>query len=94
MATVREAVGIKYAPPEPASYFHDILAPSHSGGWDLKLPPGLESYRSELEALLGKVFEGKGRSGANLELAQQMTLNWCMSKCRKLGIGLDEGFLA
>jgi hypothetical protein len=49
----------------------------------------LTPYRSELEGLLGRVFKGSLHTPHNLELAQQMTLNWCMSKYRKIGIEVE-----
>lgn len=72
------------------SYFVDILTQSSSGSWVLSLPERLRPYQDELELLLGRAFAGRPRCQENLELAQQLTLNWCISKCRKQGITLEE----
>jgi hypothetical protein len=69
--------------------FLDILSQGNAGAWVLRLPPSLRAYENELESLLGRVFSGR-QSAENLELAQQMTLNWCVSKCRKMGVSLEE----
>lgn len=82
-----------YGTIEP-SYFLEILSQGHSGSWVLKLPPRLQAYQTELESLLGRVFSGRPRSRENLELAQQLTLNWCTSKCKKIGIALEETWQA
>jgi hypothetical protein len=74
---------------ESPSSFLDILSQGSAGAWVLRLPPSLRTYENELESLLGRVFSGR-QSAENLELAQQMTLNWCVSKCRKMGVSLEE----
>jgi hypothetical protein len=71
------------------SYFVDILSQNSSGNWVLNLPARLKPYQDELELLLGRAFTGRPRCQENLELAQQLTLNWCISKCRKQGITLE-----
>lgn len=81
-----------YATLESPSYFLDIVANGGSDAWVLNLPPRLKAYQSEIESLLGRVFSGLPKSTDNLELAQQMTMNWCISKCRKIGINFDESF--
>ncbi len=83
-----------YGTLESPTYFLDILSQGNSGAWVLKLPPGLQAYQTELELLLGRVFSGRPETRENLELAQQMTLNWCVSKCKKIGIALEESFQA
>ena len=90
MQLVRDAKS-GYGALESSNYFLDILSQGNTGAWVLNLPPRLRAYQSELESLLGRVFRGK-ESTENLELAQQMTLNWCVSKCRKIGLTLDESF--
>ena len=90
MAIVREPIA--YTGMDTTPYFLDILSQSNAGTWVLSLPPRLKPYQNEMEALIGKVFAGRPRSMENLELAQQMTLNWCISKCRKLGITIEESF--
>jgi hypothetical protein len=72
------------------SYFVDILTQNASGSWILCLPTRLREFQDELEMLLGKAFSGRPRCQENLELAQQLTLNWCISKCKKQGITLEE----
>lgn len=72
------------------SFFVDILTQSSSGNWVLCLPGRLRPYQDELELLLGRAFAGRPRCQENLELAQQLTLNWCISKCRKQGLTLEE----
>jgi len=89
MPLVRE-VGTSFSGLESASFPSEVLSPAVGDGWELRLPPGLKPHESEIQALLGKVFAGRPMSRDNLELAQQMTLNWCTSKCRKLGITLEE----
>ncbi|MFN8656215.1 MAG: hypothetical protein U0105_07730 [Candidatus Obscuribacterales bacterium] len=70
-------------------YFLEILS-QNSQGWQICLPPGLQIHQGELELLLNKVFGGRPRTSDNLELAQQLTINWCVSKCRKEGIKLED----
>ena len=60
--------------------------------WVVSLPPRLKVYQGELEDLLGKVFAGRQRRPENFPLAQQLSLNWCMSKCRQVGISMDESW--
>lgn len=77
------------------THFVNIVAPGNStDSWILNLPPRLRSYQGEIEALLGKVFSGRPRSADNIELAQQMTLNWCISKCRKIGVAWDDSLIS
>lgn len=73
-----------------AGYFLNILSQNTSGSWVLALPAKLRKHQDELELLLGRVFAGRPRCPENLELAQQLTLNWCISKCRKQGITLED----
>lgn len=73
-----------------AGYFLNILSQNTSGIWVLALPAGLRKHQDELELLLGRAFAGRPRCPENLELAQQLTLNWCLSKCRKQGITLED----
>ncbi len=91
MSVVKHAT-VGYGTLEPSPYLLDILSPGNSDAWVLKLPPRLQAYQTELENLLGRVFSGRPHSQENLELAQQMTLNWCVSKCKKIGIALEESF--
>ncbi len=73
-----------------AGYFLNILSQNTSGTWVLALPTRLRKHQDELELLLGRAFAGRPRCQENLELAQQLTLNWCLSKCRKQGISLED----
>lgn len=66
-----------------------ILTRSEAGTWVLSLPPLLRPHQSELELLLIKVFSGKKSSPYNLALAQQLSINWCISTARKNGLTLD-----
>lgn len=88
MATLSEAkLG---AGGRETSFFADILTQNSTGAWVLSLPSSLRAHQDELELLLGRAFSGRPRCQENLELAQQLTLNWCLSKCRKQGLSLEE----
>lgn len=67
-----------------------LLSVSDSGSFVLKLPPNLQTYQPELEGLLGKVFSGRPTSAGNLALAKQMSINWCVSKCKQTGMSVDK----
>jgi hypothetical protein len=69
---------------------HTLLSVSESGGFVLSLPPNLQDYQPELEGLLGKVFSGRPTSPVNLALAKQMSINWCVSKCKQTGLSVDR----
>jgi hypothetical protein len=63
----------------------DVVVPGATPeSWEFNLPADLRAYQGELELLLGKVFSGRPQSSHNIELAQQMTMNWCMSKRHKI----------
>ena len=66
-----------------------LLSVSENGAFVLSLPANLKDYQPELEGLLGKVFSGRPRSPNNLALAKQMSINWCVSKCKQAGISVD-----
>lgn len=68
----------------------EILSQADCGNWVLSLPPGLRVHQQELEQLLGKVFAGRPHSQENLQLAKQMSLNWCFSKCRQTGVTMAQ----
>lgn len=74
---------------QQAFYSDEILKMSDCGSWTLTLPSQLKSHQHELESLLNKVFRGRC-SDANLPLAQQLALNWCMSKCKQTGLSFDD----
>jgi hypothetical protein len=71
---------------ESPTNFLDLVAQATPDVWVSSLPPSLSAYQGELESLLGRMFSGRPQSTHNLELAQQMTMNWCISKWRKIGI--------
>src|SRR5277367_1407317 len=64
-----------------------------AGAWVLELPPKLRPDQPELESMLGKVFSGRRSSPDNLALAQQLSLNWCMSKAKSHGISFEDCFI-
>lgn len=92
MSVVKNASVAAYGTLESPTFFLDVIAQGNNDRWVLNLPPRLRVYQNEIEALLGKVFSGRPKSPDNLELAQQMTLNWCISKCSKIGIKFDDSF--
>ncbi len=93
MPVVKNASVAAYGTMESDSFFLDVIAQGNNcDRWVLNLPPRLRVYQNEIEGLLGKVFSGRPKSPDNLELAQQMTLNWCISKCSKIGIKFDDSF--
>lgn len=71
-------------------FYLDILSENESGNWVLNLPPVLKAHQAELEQLLGRVFSGRPSSKENFALAQQLSLNWCFSKCKQAGKALEE----
>ncbi|HEY9679761.1 MAG TPA: hypothetical protein V6C76_17290 [Drouetiella sp.] len=71
-------------------FYLDILSESESGSWTLSLPPILSAHQAELEAMLSRVFSGRPSSKENFALAQQMSMNWCFSKCKQFGKALEE----
>ncbi len=81
-----------FAPPPAVADdgLHRLLSVSESGGFVLSLPANLQDYQGELEGLLGKVFSGRPTSPGNLALAKQMSINWCVSKCKQTGISVDR----
>lgn len=70
----------------------DILSANGAGTWVVNLPPNLQAYQAELEAMLSKVFAEKQFRQENLHLAQQMSLNWCLWKCREVGISFEDNW--
>jgi len=67
-----------------------LLSVSESGGFVVSLPAQLKPHQLELEALLGRVFTGRPRSEGNLALARQMSINWCISKCKQTGQSVEH----
>jgi hypothetical protein len=74
------------------SYWLDIVSSAQCGKFVIALPPRLKPQQAELESLLSKVFSGRPIGHENLALAQQMSLNWCISKCRQLGISFEDSW--
>lgn len=72
----------------PSAGTSELLSVS-DGHFIVKLPDTLKDHQDELERLLGKVFMGK-TSETNLALARQMSINWCLSKCKQNGISVDK----
>ena len=72
--------------------FVEILTQNSAGSWVLSLPARMKDSQPELEKLLARAFTGRPRCQQNLELAQQLTLNWCVSKCKKQGVSVEEFF--
>ena len=89
MAMLRERLSerVKF---HPDDYYLAILSQADNGGWILDLPPSLQPHQPELEQMLGKVFTGRPSNTENLALAQQMSINWCLSKCRQNGWSFDD----
>ena len=84
MQVVISANNANAAASSPQEYT-EILSQAASGAWILNLPTELRVYQTEIEELLSRVFDGK-RSHENFDLAKQMTINWCLSKYRKMGL--------
>ena len=91
MSTIKEMV--RNQSTNDSHYNLGILSQHPTGSWVLSLPPDLKVYQGELEDLLGRVFTSSRFFPENFALAQQMSLNWCMSKCREVGISFDESFI-
>lgn len=79
---------------QKSSSYLEVLSINDKNGWVVSLPPALKLYQTELEDLLGKVFADRPYLSANLALAQQMSLNWCMSKCHEVGIPFEDNWLS
>lgn len=67
----------------------EIVSQDKDGNYVVTLPPALKDYQEELESLLEKVFSGRTTSSDNLDLARQMSLNWCMAKCREIDLSYE-----
>lgn len=89
MTTVKNL--IKTQPRKESPSYLTVLSVDGSG-WIFSLPPKLKAYQPELEALLGKVFTDRKLRAENLQLAQQLSINWCRSKCRQVGISIEESW--
>lgn len=69
---------------------NEIVSVSETGSWILSLPPTLIEHQPELERLLFKVFNNLPKSEHNVQLARQMSLNWCVSKCKQNGLRFED----
>jgi hypothetical protein len=63
-----------------------LVSLNETGSYVLSLPGFLRPEQKELEQMLGRIFANSSNSSANLALAQQLSLNWCVSKARKSGL--------
>ena len=68
----------------------EIVTVSDCGSWILRLPPSLKEHQAELERLLFKVFANLPKSPDNVALAKQMSINWCVSKCKQNGLRFED----
>jgi hypothetical protein len=68
----------------------EIVSVSDCGSWILRLPPDLKDHQHELERLLFKVFNNLPKSPDNVALAKQMSINWCVSKCKQNGLRYED----
>ncbi len=71
---------------------HEIVSVSECGSWILRLPSDLQKHQHELERLLFKVFNNLPKSPDNVALAKQMSINWCVSKCKQNGLRIEDCF--
>ncbi len=63
-----------------------IVSLNDTGAYVLTLPGFLRSEQKELEQMLGRIFTDRNKCSANLALAQQLSINWCLSKAKKSGL--------
>ncbi len=74
----------------PSNIFaNEVTAmPQDGSAWldRFSIPDSLQSHSHELEALLNKVFKNCPVTDQNIELAKQLAINWCTSKCKELDI--------
>jgi len=68
----------------------EIVSVSDCGSWILSLPADLKQHQPELERLLFKVFNNLPKSPDNVALAKQMSINWCVSKCKQNGLRFED----
>ena len=66
--------------------FMPIISISDKGCMVLSLPNFLQGEKLELEQMLNKVFVNRIDTPDNLALAEQLSINWCVSKARKTGL--------
>jgi hypothetical protein len=63
-----------------------IVSLNETGTYNLTLPGFLRAEQNELEQMLSRIFADQNNCSANLALAQQLSINWCMSKAKKNGL--------
>ncbi len=63
-----------------------VISLSDKGCIVLSLPGFLRGEETELEQMLNRVFGNRMQTADNLALAQQLSLNWCLSKAKKTGL--------
>jgi len=90
MNTLQTRYKPTYSGPMTSEGIEQLLSVAENGNFVLSLPPTLRDYQQELERLLGKCFSGRATSADNLALARQMSINWCLSKCKQTGQSVDQ----
>jgi len=63
-----------------------IVSVKESGSYVIRLPISLQNEQYELEQMLNRLFAGHLTSPCNIDLAQQLSLNWCAQKAKKSGL--------
>jgi hypothetical protein len=63
-----------------------IVSVKESGTYVIRLPVSLQNEQYELEQMLNRLFAGHLTSPYNIDLAEQLSLNWCAVKARKNGL--------
>ena len=63
-----------------------IVSLNENGAFTLTLPGFLRPEQKELEQMLSRIFADHKNISANLALAQQLSINWYMSKAKKNGL--------
>jgi hypothetical protein len=63
-----------------------IVSVKKSGAYAISLPVSLQAEQYELEQMLYRLFAGHLTSPYNIDLAQQLSLNWCAAKAKKGGL--------
>ncbi len=90
MSIVATRVSTTFGAYQTDEMHNEIISVSDSGCWILRLPPMLIEHQGELERLLSKVFNNLPKSPDNIALARQMSLNWCVSKCKQNGLRFED----
>ncbi|MCA9805860.1 MAG: hypothetical protein KC777_28020 [Cyanobacteria bacterium HKST-UBA02] len=77
---------------QPLEHEVDIVSRSHTGDWAMALPEVLQPFEDELLVILGKVFASCPQNSEDMALAKQLSLNWCIAKCKKLELTPEDYF--